>query len=162
MPSFDVVSEADKQEVTNAYDQTVRELRTRYDFRNTGAEAERNDTGFVLRANSEDRVIAAAEVLKEKLIKRGVSLRFFTWDDPQPAGGMTYRQDIPMSEGIASDEAKKIIAALKQSKLKVQAQVQGDSLRVTGKKRDFLQEAIALMKGLENVECPLAFTNFRD
>lgn len=162
MPSFDVVSELDEHELVNAVDQARRELANRYDFRGTDTKIEDSGEGYVIVSSSEDRVKAALVVFQEKLARRGVSQRFFDFADPIPSGGMTTRLAIARQEGIDREEAGKILKALKGSKLKVQGQIQGEGLRVNGKKRDDLQGAIALMKGLEQIKRPLSFKNFRD
>ena len=162
MPSFDVVSEADDHEVQNAYDQTVRELNNRYDFQGTGVSCEKTPTGFRIVANSEDRVLAAITVLEDKWVKRKLSLKFLDKGEPQPAGGQTFQVDVTLKKGIDKDNAKKIVQKVKgEKKLKVTPAVQGDSVRVTGKKRDDLQACIAMLKA-EDLPIAVAFQNFRD
>lgn len=162
MPSFDVVSEADLHEVTNAFDQAVRELRQRYDFQNTDAKLERTDAGFQISANSEDRVLAAYQVLEDKFIKRKLSLKFLDKGEPKPAGGMHFSLDVTLKKGIDKENAKKIVQAIKsEKKLKVTPAIQGDAVRVTGKKRDDLQATIALLKA-QDLPLALTYTNFRD
>jgi len=162
MPSFDVVSELDPHELSNAVDQVRRELAQRYDFRGTDTRLEDAGEDFTITSSTEDRAKAALQVFQEKLARRGVSQKFFEFGEPEPAGGMTSRLGIVRQEGIEREEAGKIIKALKGSKLKVQGQIQGDGLRVNGKKRDDLQKAIALMKALDELSRPLSFKNFRD
>lgn len=162
MPSFDVVSELDPHELRNAVDQTRRELAQRYDFRGTDTRIEDAGEGFTIVSGTEDRAKAALQVFQEKLARRGVSQKFFEFGEAEASGGMTSRLGIARQEGIPRDEAGKILKALKGSKLKVQGQIQGDGLRVTGKKRDELQQAIALMKSLDDLKRPLSFKNFRD
>lgn len=162
MPSFDVVSKVSLHEVDNAVQQAAKELGTRFDFRGTDASVERTDEGLLLRANSEGRVEAALDVLKEKLVRRKVSLKAIDPQAPFQAGGSTFRQLVKLNQGIATDKAKEVIKFLKNEKqLKVQGAIQGDQVRVTGKKRDDLQAAIAQLRehdfGLE-----LQFENFRD
>ncbi|MBX3246832.1 MAG: YajQ family cyclic di-GMP-binding protein [Myxococcales bacterium] len=161
MPSFDVVCKLDRQEVVNAIDQTSRELSQRFDFKGTGSTVELTDDGIVLRSSSEGRIDGARDVLEQKMIKRKVSLKSLDPQKIQPAGGSTYRQLIKLREGIETDKAKEIVKSIKDSKLKVQAAIQGDSLRVTGKKKDDLQECIAFLRG-EDFGLPLSYTNFRD
>ncbi len=161
MPSFDVVSKLDHHEVDNAIDQARRELTQRFDFKNTGAEIEKTEEGIVLRANSEGRCTAAYEVLTDKMVRRKVSLKSLDPGEPKPAGGSTHRMLVKLKEGIDQDNARKLVKLLKESKLKVQAAVQGDVVRVSHKKRDALQEAIALLKE-QDMPLPLQFLNFRD
>ncbi len=158
--SFDVVVETDRQEVDNAINQTSREVGQRFDFKGTGTSVAWSGEGIVITANSEDRVSAALDVLKEKLVRRKVSLKALDHDQPKPAGGQNYRLDIALVHGIPSDKAKALVKTLKQSKLKVQAAIQGDQLRITGKSKDDLQQAQAILR--ENDEdLPLRFTNYR-
>jgi len=161
MPSFDVVSKLDHHEVDNAVQQAKKEVSTRFDFRDTGTEIDRTDEGIVIRGDSEGRVEAARKVLEEKLVRRKVSLKSIDPQEVQPAGGRAYRQLLKLKEGIDSEKAKEIVKMLKGTKLKVQAAIQGDLVRVTGKKRDELQEAIGVLRGQE-VGLPLQFTNFRE
>jgi uncharacterized protein YajQ (UPF0234 family) len=161
MPSFDVVSKIAMHEVDNAVLQAQKEVGTRYDFRETKTSIERNDEGIVLRANSEGRVEAALEVLKEKLVRRKVSLRALDPQKVEPAASSTYRQLLKLNQGISKEKAKDVVKYLKDMRLKVQAAIQGDAVRVTGKKKDDLQECIAALRardfGLE-----LQYENFRD
>ncbi len=161
MPSFDVVCELDRHEVGNAVMQAQKEIAQRFDFKGTDTEVELTNEGIVLRSNSSGRLDAAREVLQSKAAKRKVSLKSFDAQKVQPAGGSTWRQLIVLKEGISKESAKEIVKAVKDSKLKVQASIQGDLVRVSGKKRDLLQETIALLKG-KDLELPLQFTNFRD
>ena len=161
VPTFDVVSELDMQELKNALDQAQKEVAQRFDFKGTDASLELKDQTIVLRANSQNRVEAVLEVLHGKLVKRGVSLLSL---DPQPTkavGGNMSQQVLNLKQGIDQDGAKKVVKALKDSKLKVQAAIQGDVVRVSGKKRDDLQEAIAFLKG-QDLKLPLQYKNFRD
>lgn len=162
MPSFDIVSEADAHEIQNAFDQAVRELEQRYDFKGTDASLERNEKGFVLVANSEERVKATLDVFKEKIIKRKVSLKFLDAKTPQPAGGQKWRIEVELKKGIDKDNAKKLSQIIRDNKvLKVAASIQGDNVRVTGKKRDDLQAAIVMLKEVD-FPLELSFQNFRD
>jgi hypothetical protein len=161
MPTFDVVSKVDLHEVDNAVQQASREITTRYDFRDTQSSVERTDEGIVLRSNSEGRLEAAWGVLQEKMIRRKVALRSLNAGEPEPAGGSNYRQLIKLNQGIDTEKAKAVIKFLKQQKLKVQGSIQGDQVRVSGKKRDDLQEAIKLLRE-EDFGIELQFENFRD
>jgi cyclic-di-GMP-binding protein len=161
MPSFDVVSKLEHHEVDNAIDQARREVGQRFDFKNTETTIDKTEEGIVILSNSDGRCTAAYEVLQDKMVKRKVSLKALKADDPKPAGGNMYRLLIELKEGIDQDNARKIVKALKESKLKVQAAIQGDLVRVSHKKRDALQEAIQLIKA-QNIELPLQFLNFRD
>jgi uncharacterized protein YajQ (UPF0234 family) len=162
MPSFDVVSEVDLQEVRNAVDQVSREVTTRYDFKNTNSSIELNDHEIKLHANTEDRLAALRVVLEEKLVRRKVSLKAVDYGKIEEASGGTARQVVTLNAGISSDKARELNRFIKDLGLKgVQSQAQGDQLRVTGKKRDDLQAAItALREGDFGV--PLQFENFRD
>ena len=161
MPSFDVACKLNQHELENAIDQTRRELNQRYDFKGTDATIEKNDDGIVIRANSEGRVDAARDVLETKLVRRKVSLKTLDPQAVQPAGGKNFRQLIKLREGIGKDEAKQVVKAIKDGKLKVQCAIQGDIVRVTGKKRDDLQSTMAMLKELD-LNLPLSYTNFRD
>ena len=161
MASFDVVSKLDHHEVENALDQTKREVGQRFDFKNTETTMEKTEEGIVILSNSEGRCTAAFEVLQEKMVKRKVSLKALKPNDPKPAGGNMHRMLIELREGIDTDNARAIVKLLKESKLKVTAAIQGDVVRVSHKKRDALQEAIALIKTQE-YELPLQFQNFRE
>lgn len=161
MPSFDVVSKIAMHEVDNAVLQAQKEVGTRYDFRETKTSIERNEEGIVLRANSEGRVEAALEVLKEKLVRRKVSLRALDAQKIEPAASSTYRQLLKLQQGISKEKAKDVVKYLKDTRLKVQAAIQGDAVRVTGKKKDDLQECIASLRG-HDFGIELQYENFRD
>jgi uncharacterized protein YajQ (UPF0234 family) len=162
MPSFDVVSEVDAQEVKNAVDQAQREIGTRFDFKNTNSTIEQNEMVITLRTISEDRLIALRTVLEEKLVKRGVSLRGIDYGDVQEATQNTVRQVVTIQVGISSEKAREINKLIKEKAEKgISSQTQGDSIRVTAKKRDSLQGVIAMLKA-EDVGIPLQFQNFRD
>jgi uncharacterized protein YajQ (UPF0234 family) len=161
MPSFDVVSKLALNEVDNAVLNAQKEVGTRFDFRDTGTEIERNADGIVIRSDSEGRLDAARGVLHEKLIKRTVSLQSL---DPQklekgPKG--SFRQLVKLKQGIEIEQARAIVQFVKDTKLKVQAAIQGEQLRISGKKKDDLQTAIQTLKG-HDFGLPLQFTNFRD
>jgi uncharacterized protein YajQ (UPF0234 family) len=160
-PSFDVVSKVDRQEVDNALNQTAKEVSQRFDFRGSHATiAWSGEEGIALQADTEDRVKAALEVFREKLVKRGISLKAFEPDDPQ-LSGKTYKISGSLVQGITSENAKKIAKKVRDEGPKgVQAQIQGDQLRITGKKKDDLQAVIALLKG-SDFGIALQFTNYR-
>jgi uncharacterized protein YajQ (UPF0234 family) len=162
MPSFDIVSEVDQQEVRNAVDQASRELTTRFDFKGTGSSIELDELAITLRAGTEDRLKAARLVLEEKLVKRKVSLKALDYGNVEDAAGATYRQVATLNAGISSDKAREVNKAIKALGLKgIQSQTQGDQVRVTGKKRDDLQAVIAALKEVD-LGVPLQFENFRD
>jgi cyclic-di-GMP-binding protein len=162
MATFDVVSEVDRQEVRNAVDQAQREINTRFDFKNTNSTIEQNDLVITLRTVSEDRLAALRVVLEEKLVKRGVSLKGVEHGKVEEATQNTVRQVVTIRVGISSDKAREINRMIKEKGPKgVSSQTQGDTVRVTGKKRDDLQSVIALLKGAD-LEIPLQFENFRD
>ncbi|MDF1594601.1 MAG: YajQ family cyclic di-GMP-binding protein [Acidimicrobiia bacterium] len=161
MPTFDVVSEVDLQEVRNAVDQAARETATRYDFKGTATTVVLQGDEIVTESSTEDRLRAAVEVLKEKLIRRTVSLKSLGGGEPKEVGGGRYRSVFTVNQGIAQDAARELNKHVKGLKLKVQVQIQGDRLRISGKKRDDLQEAITALKDLD-YRIPLQFINFRD
>ena len=163
MPSFDVVSTLDKHEVDNAVNQAAKEVGQRYDFRGTNTSIERNGEGITIKSDAESLVEAAYEVLMSKMARRGVSMLSLDPGSTQAAGGSTYRKDVALKEGISKEKAKQVVKIIKDSKLKVQASIQGDTVRVSGKKRDVLQETIAMLKTKESeVELPMQYQNFRD
>lgn len=160
MPSFDVVSELDGHEVANAVDQANREVATRFDFKGTDAKFELGDFVVNLEAPADFQLKQMIDILTQKLAKRGIDVACMKPEEPEIALNKA-RQKVVLRHGIDSDNARKIVKLVKESKLKVQSQVQGEQVRVTGKKRDDLQDAIALLKQAE-LELPLQFTNFRD
>lgn len=161
MPSFDVVSKVESHEIDNAVQQAKHEVTQRYDFRDTETSIERTEEAITLRSNSEGRLEAAYKVLEEKIVKRKISLKILDAGKAEPAGGSMHRQVVKIKQGIDQDRAKKIVKLIKDTKMKVQASIQGDTVRVTGKKRDDLQEAIQFLKA-QDIDLPLQFTNFRD
>jgi cyclic-di-GMP-binding protein len=162
MPTFDIVSEVDMQEVRNAVDQANREAATRFDFKNTDSAIELGDNELILRSSTEDRLRALHQVLHEKLVKRHVSLKAFDAGKVEEAQKGTARQHVAIRAGISQDHAKRLNKFIKDMGLKgVSSQTQGDQLRVSGKKRDDLQEVIAKVKA-EDFGIPLQFNNFRD
>ncbi|SNR70288.1 hypothetical protein SAMN06265360_11551 [Haloechinothrix alba] len=160
-PSFDIVSKVDRQEVDNALNQANKELSTRFDFRGTGAGVSwTGEEAVTIEAETEERVRAALDVFKEKLVKRGVSLKAFDPGEPA-ASGKQYKIAGKIVQGISSEKAKQIAKIVRDEGPKgVQAQVQGDQLRVTGKKKDHLQDVISLLKG-KDLDIALQFVNYR-
>jgi uncharacterized protein YajQ (UPF0234 family) len=160
-PSFDVVSKVDRQEVDNAVNQAAKELGTRFDFRGTNAQVSwSGEEAITIQADTEDRCKAAIDVMKDKLVKRGVSLKAFDVGEPA-LSGKVYRVTGKLVQGIATDKAKQIAKAIRDDAPRgVQAQIQGDQLRVSGKKKDDLQAVIALLKS-KDFDIPLQFTNYR-
>jgi cyclic-di-GMP-binding protein len=162
MPSFDIVSEVDRQEVRNALDQAQRELETRYDFKGTNSSIEQKDLVLTIRTASEDRARAIRQLLEERFVKRGVSLKGIDWGKFEEASGTSVRQVVTINVGIASDKAREINRLLKEKGPKgISSSTQGDQIRVTGKKRDDLQAAMTLLRETD-LEVPLQFNNFRD
>jgi len=162
VPSFDVVSQVDEQEVRNAVDQTARELATRFDFKNTNSTIELKDLAIEMHSSSPDRLGALRQVLEEKLVKRKVSLKSLDYGKVEDASGGTVRQTVRIVAGISSEKAKAVNKAIKDLGLKgIQSQTQGEQVRVTGKKRDDLQAVIAALKEAD-LDIPLQFENFRD
>ena len=159
-PSFDVVCKVDRQEVDNALNQAAKEAATRYDVKGTGAEIAWSGESIVVKASSEERCAALLDVFKEKLVKRQISLKTLEAGEPQQSG-KEYRLTATVSEGISQDNAKKVSKVIREAGPKgVQAQIQGDQLRVSAKKKDDLQAVIALLKG-EEFDFALQFTNYR-
>ena len=160
MPSFDVVSEVDTHELTNAVDQAVRELTQRFDFKGSDATFELEETTVTMSAKAEFQLKQMLEILKLRISKRGIDVKCLEVKDPV-VNLATATQEVILRQGIDADTGRKVTKLLKDSKMKVQTQIQGEKVRVTGKKRDDLQEAIALLRKAE-VEVPLQFNNFRD
>ena len=160
MPSFDIVSELDAHEITNAVDQAKREVSTRFDFKGTEASLELKEFEVTLTAESTFQLQQLRDILNPKLAKRGVDLTCLKVGTPEGQGKIL-RQTITLRQGIDTSTAKDIVRFLKDAKLKIQGQIQGEQVRVTGKKRDDLQEAIAALRR-EDFGLPLQFTNFRD
>lgn len=159
--SFDVVSKVDRQEVDNALNQARKEIQTRFDFKGTGAAIEW--TGHLqveIRAGTENRTMAALEVFKEKCVRRSVPLKALQVGEVKETGGGAFKLVVDINQGIATDRAREMVKALKQSGLKVQAAIQEDQLRVSGKSKDALQEAVALLKE-KDFGIPLQFVNYR-
>lgn len=161
MPSFDTVLEADLVEVKNAVDQVAREIGTRFDFKGTSAAIELKDKEITLTGDADFQLQQIEDVLRNKLAKRNVDVRFLDMGKVEKMGGDKVKQVAKVRNGIATEDGKKIQQAIKASKMKVQAAIQGDAVRVTGAKRDDLQATMALIKS-EMKDLPLSFNNFRD
>ena len=161
MPSFDTVCEADLVEVKNAVDNTAKEIGTRFDFKGTSAAIELKDKDITLIGDSDFQLQQIDDILRNKLAKRNVDVRFLDKGDVQKMGGDKVKQVVKVRNGIAGEDAKKIQRIIKDSKLKVQAAIQGESVRVTGAKRDDLQAAMASIRK-DMPDLPLSFDNFRD
>lgn len=165
MPSFDVSSEMNWQELDNAVNQATKELTQRYDFKGVKTEIKLDQKAktLTLWCSEEGKLDALNDILQNKLIKRGISLLSLDYKEIEPAFGGSVRQVVTLQAGISKEKGKEIIAAIKDSKLKVQAQIQDEQVRVTGKNRDDLQEAIALLRGQQDaIKVPMQFGNFRD
>jgi uncharacterized protein YajQ (UPF0234 family) len=161
MPSFDVVSIVNLQEVRNAVDQVAREIGTRYDFRGSKSSVALEEQIITIEADDKMKLAAIQDLLRQKLAKRGVSLRSVKFNDPQAASGDALRQTVEVKQGLNDEELKRINKAIKEQKAKVSSAIQGDQLRISGKKRDDLQAIIAFLRGAIN-DIDLQFTNFRD
>ena len=160
MPSFDIVSELDMHEVTNAVDQANRELQMRYDFKGVDARFEQTETAVIMQSEVDFQLQQMLDVLRTKMTGRKIDIRCLEVKDAETAN-MRARQEVILKQGLDQPFAKKIIKMIKDAKLKVQSQIQGEQVRVTGKKRDDLQSVIALLREAE-LELPLQFNNFRD
>jgi uncharacterized protein YajQ (UPF0234 family) len=158
--SFDIVSEVDLQEVRNAVNQADKEIVNRYDLKKAAVELTFQGEEILLEAADEFALSQATEVLKSKLVKRDVNLKSLRYGKIEPASGSRARQKITLQQGIPQETAKKLVAEIKAKKLKVQAAIQGDTVRVSGKNRDDLQTVIAVLKALD-LDIPLTFTNYR-
>jgi len=161
MPSFDIVSKVPANEVDNAYQQAQKEVAQRFDFKDTQTTLEKTPEAITIRSSSEDRAKAAVTVLQDKLVKRKVSLRFVDVKDPETTSKGGARIAIEIKEGIDVDKGRTIVAALKESKIRVQASIQESQVRVTGKNKDDLQAAIQTVRA-KDFGIELQFTNFRD
>lgn len=160
MPSFDIVSEVDMHEASNAVDQANREVSTRFDFKNSGARFDLNDNIISLQAEVDFQLQQMLDILQNKLAKRSVDILCLEISEPQSSGKQV-NQNATLRQGLETLLAKKIVKRIKESKLKVQATIQGEKVRVTGKKRDDLQQIMALLRE-EKLDLPLQFNNFRD
>jgi uncharacterized protein YajQ (UPF0234 family) len=161
MPSFDIVSKVDMQEVDNAVNQAVKEIGQRYDFKGSKSEISRENDSIKILADDDYKLKAVIDVLQSKFIKRAISIKSLKYGKVEQASGGMARQLITVQQGISKEKGKEIIAVIKESKLKVQAQIQDDQVRVTGKNRDDLQDAIQLLKG-KDLEVEMQFVNFRE
>lgn len=160
MPSFDIVSKVDMQEVDNAVNQTIKEIAQRYDFKGSKSEVTLEKDAIKILADDDFRLKAIIDILQSKCIKRGISVKSLDYGKAETASGGMVRQNIAIRQGIAKEKGKDLCAIIKETKLKVQAQIQEDQVRVTGKNIDDLQEIIQLLKGRE-LDVELQFINFR-
>ena len=161
MPSFDIVSEVDKQELRNAVDQVNKEVSNRFDFKGSDARVEQAEYVLTVYADDDFKLEQVQEIINAKLIKRGIDIKCLDIGKSEKVSGNKVKRTVTVKTGVESELAKKIVKLIKDSKLKVQASIQGDTVRVTGAKRDTLQEAIALMRKSIS-DFPLQFENFRD
>lgn len=161
MPSFDVVSEVDTHELSNAIDQAVREATTRFDLKDANAKIELKDSIIKIEAENEFQLKQISPIIYNKLGKRDIDIRCLEKGKPEPRGQRAY-QDIIVKQGIDKEDAKKIVKMVKEMKVKVQAAIQGEQVRITGKKRDDLQQVMGLLKASDKLEMALQFNNFRD
>jgi cyclic-di-GMP-binding protein len=158
--SFDVVSEVDKSEIVNAINQTTKEVGQRFDFKGSSATVVLEADALILTAEDETRLKNMNDILQQKLVRRGLPLKAFSYGKVEPAAGGTVRQKVEIQQGIPQEKAKEIVKAIKDSKAKVQASIQGDTVRVSGKDRDTLQEVIAYLKA-KDFGINMQFTNYR-
>lgn len=158
--SFDIVSKTDYAEVTNALNQTVKEITQRFDFKGSKATVELADKDLILSAEDETRLRNMNDILQGKLVKRGISLKALDYQKIEPAAGGTVRQTVKIQQGIPTEKAKEVVKFIKDSKLKVQASIQGESVRVSGKDRDTLQDVIAKLKA-KDFGIDMTFDNYR-
>ena len=161
MPSFDVVSKIDAHELTNAVDQANREIGNRFDFKGTNSRVEAAEHMLTLIASAEFQLKQVLDILENKLSRRGIDIRCLD-KGPVRESGNEARQEITIREGIDKELAKKLVKQVKESKLKVQAAIQGEQVRISGKKRDDLQQVIAVFKNDKSIQVPLQYINFRD
>ncbi len=161
MPSFDIVSELDLAEAQNAVDNVMREITTRFDFKGSKSTVEMKDGVLTINADDDLKLRQMQEIIQGNMQKRGIEPGSLDYQKEEPAAGQSVRQNVLLKQGIDKDLAKKIVKEIKGGKFKVQAAIQGEEVRITGKKRDDLQEVIAFVKGLK-LEQPLQYKNFRD
>ncbi len=161
MPSFDIVSKVDMQEVDNAVNQAIKEIGQRYDFKGSKCQITPEKDSVKILADDDYKLKAVVDVLQSKFLKRNISIKALQYGKVEPASGGMVRQIISVQQGISKEKARDIITAIKESKLKVQAQIQDDQVRVIGKNRDDLQDAIQLLKG-KDLDVEMQFTNFRE
>jgi len=158
--SFDIISKVDLQEVDNSIQQTMKEIRTRYDLKDRKSEITRNEREVSISAEDDFHLKSIREILGQKLAKRGVPLKSLTWNDPKPAAGSTVRQSVSIQAGIPVERARELVALIKDLKLKVQPTIMGDQLRVRGRSRDELQQVIAHLKA-QSLDFDIQFANYR-
>ena len=158
--SFDIVSEVDRAEIANAINQTIKEVRQRFDFKGSAATVTQEKNELVLTAEDETKLRNMNEILQQKLVRRGVALKAFNYGKVEPAAGGTVRQHAQIQQGIPQEKAKEVVRYIKDSKAKVQASIQGDAVRVSGKDRDVLQEVIARLKE-KDFGIHMQFSNYR-
>lgn len=161
MPSFDIVSKVEMQEVDNAVNQAIKEIAQRYDFKGSKSEISQEKESIKVLADDDYKLKAVIDVLQSKFIKRNISIKSLQYGKVEPASGGMVRQIITIQQGISKEKGKEIVAAIKESKIKVQGQIQDDQVRVTGKNRDDLQETIQLLKG-KDLDLEMQFVNFRE
>ncbi len=161
MASFDIVSETDMQEMSNAVNQVIKEITTRYDFKGSKASIELVDHNIIVLGDDINKLNTVTEILRAKLVRRKLEPSCLEYNDAEDASGGCKRQEILIKQGVSIELAKSIVKNIKQEKMKVQASIQGDHVRVVGKKRDDLQAVMALMRAMDT-DRPLSFTNFRD
>ena len=159
--SFDIVSEIDQQEVKNAVAQALKEIQTRYDLKDSKSNIEIGDKEFTLTSVDEYKLRAVRDILESKLMKRGISIKALTYKDPEAALGGTSRQKVLMQSGIPIEKSREIVKLIKNSKLKVQAAIQGEQLRITGKSRDDPQAVMAMQREAKGLDIDMQFTNYR-
>lgn len=158
--SFDIVSQVNRAEIVNALDQTMKEVRQRFDFKGSKAEVVLEKEELILNAEDETKLRNMNDILQQKLVRRGVPLKAFTYGRMEDAAGGTLRQRVAIQQGIPADKAKEIVRFIKDSKVKVQAAIQGDTVRVSGRDRDTLQDVIAKLKA-EDFGIDMQYTNYR-
>ncbi|TJY43121.1 YajQ family cyclic di-GMP-binding protein [Cohnella pontilimi] len=158
--SFDIVSKVDMQEVNNAVQQALKEIETRFDFKGSKSDLKLEDEAIVAQSDDDYKLKSVIDILQSKLMKRGVPIRNLDYGKIEPASGGTVRQTIKLKQGIDQDNAKKINTLIRDSKLKIKSQIQGDQIRVTGKSKDDLQDAMSLLRGAE-LPLELQFSNYR-
>jgi hypothetical protein len=158
--SFDIVSKVDHAEISNAINQTIKEVRQRFDFKGSNANVEQEKTELILTAEDDMKLRNMDDILQQKLVRRSVPLKALSYGKVEPAAGGTVRQHVAIQQGIPQEKAKEIVKFIKDSKLKVQASIQGDTVRVSGRDRDTLQEAIAKLKS-KDFGIDMQFTNYR-
>jgi len=159
--SFDIVSEIDQQEVKNAVAQALKEIQTRYDLKDSKSNIEIGDKEFTLTSVDDYKIKAVRDILESKLMKRGISIKALTYKEPEAALGGTVRQKVAMQSGIPIEKSREIVKIIKNSKMKVQAAIQGEQLRVSGKSRDDLQAVMALLREAKGLDIDMQFTNYR-